>query len=629
MTKVTAALARLGSAVDPRRRLAAAVGWSTALVSLAVALAVGSWTMRDARQALEREIGLLYAAHAQRLIDTIDTNLAGRREWVAASAALIGGRDGGQDGGQDGGLAGPDAERALQDLKAALGDIEWAGIIDLYGRVTAGTDGILVGHAVGLRPWFTGAFLGPYVGDVHRELLLDRLLPPLSNGEPRRFVDLSAPILDRAGTIRGVLAVTLGWSWIEALQRGALATMKGRPGAEVLLLGIDGTVLFGSPRTPRGARIDLAHYPFGTAHSVGDGMLSGIARSGGFGAFPGLGWSVMVREPVATAFRTADRASASIFVAIALGGLVAALAGAWITSRIMRRLAAMAEAADDLRSGRSTVFEAPSGADEAGRIGRSIASLVGTLQRANATLSAVNEALDARVAERTREIERLGREAQLAAIVRERLRISRDLHDTVAHTLLALLTQIRLIRRLAGVDPARLPEEIDRAEEAARDGLAHARNAVAQLRYTPVRDDGFGPALRRLADDAQDRSPARITLAVDEPAQGLSGQPAETVYRMVEEALRNAVRHADATRIAVEAGVERSGCGALVLHAAVRDDGAGFDPDAGRPDHFGLVGLREQAELIGARLTIASAPGQGTRVTVRVAVAQAPSPGSG
>ena len=80
---------------------------------------------------------------------------------------------------------------------------------------------------------------------------------------------------------------------------------------------------------------------------------------------------------------------------IALGGLVATLLSVLVASRIMRRLTAMAEAADDLRTGRKTGFEGPTGRDEAGRIGRSIASLVGTLQQANAELSASNERLDA------------------------------------------------------------------------------------------------------------------------------------------------------------------------------------------------------------------------------------------
>lgn len=602
--------------LNPRLRLAAAVGWSIALVSLAVALFVGFWTMGEARDALEREIGQIYATHAQRLIDTIDTNLAGRREWVAASAMLIGVRDGA--------LAGPESDRTLADLKSALNEIEWAGIVDLDGTVVAGTGGLLVGHSVVLRPWFTGAFLGPYVSDVHKELLLDRMLPPTRDGEPRRFVELSAPILGRDGTIRGVLAVTLGWSWIESLQRGALAALKDRPGAEILLLGIDGTVLFGSEQTPRRSQIDLSAHPFGTSHSVSRGLLSGIARSNGMAGFPGLGWSVMVREPVETAFRTADRAAVSVFTAIALGGLAATLLSVLATGRIMRRLAAVAEAADDLRTGRKTHFESPLGSDEAGRIGRSIASLIDTLRQANADLSAVNEALDARVADRTREIERLSHETRAAALVRERLRISRDLHDTVAHTLLGLLTQLRLIRRLSEVDPTRLPEEIRRAEEAAQDGLMHARSAVSQLRYSPVRDDGFGPALRRLLSLLQDRTASRLVLTIEPAAEPLTGQTVETLYRMIEEAARNAVRHANADTVRIEIALDRRPEGdGLLLRVIVRDDGTGFDPAADPANRFGLLGLREQSELIGAEMSIASHPGGGTEIAISVS---APTP---
>lgn len=585
-------------AIDPRWRLAAAVGWAMALVSLAMALFVGLWTMREAREALEREIGLLYATHAQRLIDTIDTNLTGRREWVAASASLIGVREGA--------LAGAQAERALADLKAALHEVEWAGIVDLNGIVVAGTEDRMRGQSVALRPWYTGAFLGAYVGDIHAELLLDRLLPRNRDGEPRRFVDLSAPIIDRTGDIRGVLVVSLGWSWIEGLQRGTLATLKDRTAAEVLLLGIDGTVVVGSRETPRGSRIDLSRYVFGAPYTVTEGQLTGIARSGGFADFAGLGWSVMVREPVASAFRTADNASLSIFGAIAGGGVLATVASAWIASRIMRRLRLLAEAADDLRAGRAQTFAAPDGNDEAGRIGRSIASLVGTLQRANS-------ALDARVAERTREIERLSEESRSAAIVRERLRISRDLHDTVAHTMLALLTQIRLIRKLAAVDPSRLPDELQRAEDAAHEGLDHARTAVSHLRYSPVRDDGFANALRRLAARTQDRTPARLTLELGHGIEELgSGPLPETLYRLIEEALRNAVRHADAAAITVAAAVDEAG----TFTAEVRDNGCGFDPMAGQADRFGLTGVHEQADLIGATVAVDSAPGCGTRVRI-------------
>lgn len=600
---------RILIALNPRRRLAAAIGWSIVAVSLLAAAASGIWTMREARQAVEREIGLLHSAHAQRLIDTIDANLAGRREWVAASATFMGNR---------GDLpATADARQILTGLQQVLPEIEWAGVVDPHGMVVAGLEGIFEGQSVTLRPWFTNAFLGPYVGDVHRELLLDRLLPQTHRGEPRRFVDLSAPIRAADGDVIGILALSLGWSWVESLQRNALKTLQGRPGVEILLMSIDGTVLLGSDRVPQGSHIDLAHYYRGENYRVEDGHLVGIARSHGIAAFDGLGWWVMVREPAVSAFRPADRTSLAIMMGIAASGLAAALTGAWIAGRIMRRLKLVAEAADDLRAGRASVLAVPDGQDEAARIGRSLSALVDTLQGANAELMLLNQELDVRVAARTREIERMSQETRFAAIVRERLRIARDLHDTLAHSMLALLTQIRLVRRIATTDPSKLNDELARAEDAARDGLTQARDAVMQLRYSPVRDDGLGPALRRLVQRLSERVEIIVHLTIGDDAEQLADQTSETVFRIIEEAVRNVEKHASARHLTVSAQIEPHHDGDHLV-ARIIDDGAGFDPDANRSGHFGLTGASEQAELIGATLTLQSAPGQGTQMQVEV-----------
>ncbi|MDK9696538.1 MAG: sensor histidine kinase, partial [Siculibacillus sp.] len=381
-----------------------------------------------------------------------------------------------------------------------------------------------------------------------------------------------------------------------------------------LVVGRDGSVLLGSEKNPPGSIVDPSRFGGTDGWRVEAGQLTGFARSRGFADFDGLGWWVVVREPTAIAFAPAGRTAAGLFAAVAAGGVLAALVGALVAGRLMRRLKSVAEAADDLRLGRARAFGALTGEDEAARISRSFGALVGTLQTANDELTALNAELDARVAARAREIERMEQENRFAAVVRERLRIARDLHDTLAHSLLALLTQIRLARRLVS-DPARVDGELAAAEEVARDGMNQARDAVMQLRYSPVRDDGLAEALRRMVKRLKDRIDVDVTVAVDDRAASLADRTTEAVFRIVEEAARNVEKHAEAHHIAISARLESRDDGDHLV-AEVVDDGVGFDPAATPEGHWGLLGVREQAAEANARVEIDSVPGEGTRVRV-------------
>jgi len=132
-----------------------------------------------------------------------------------------------------------------------------------------------------------------------------------------------------------------------------------------------------------------------------------------------------------------------------------------------------------------------------------------------------------------------------------------------------------------------------------------------------VRDTGLGPALAAAFARFVDRTGVAGDFAAEPSAASFGDERAETVFRMAEEVLRNVERHAQAARVSVRLQM----AGAAHLRLAIEDDGTGFDPEAPQPGHFGLVGLREQAQLIGAELLIDSAPGRGTRVLVTVRTA--------
>jgi signal transduction histidine kinase len=214
-------------------------------------------------------------------------------------------------------------------------------------------------------------------------------------------------------------------------------------------------------------------------------------------------------------------------------------------------------------------------------------------------------------------VERLAEESRYAAIVRERLQIARDLHDTLAHSMMAMLSEVRLLRKLQVHAPNSMADELARAEEVAHAGLNEARSAIAQIRSNSVRDTGLGPALSRAIERFKDRTGLDVEFAVDSEAARFGDERADVIFRMTEEALRNIERHARASRVNIEL---RSVNGAH-LTLKIADDGIGFDPAVTRPGHFGLIGLREQAQLIGAEFKIKSAPGPGTILELKLRIA--------
>jgi len=290
---------------------------------------------------------------------------------------------------------------------------------------------------------------------------------------------------------------------------------------------------------------------------------------------------------------------------------------------LTRRLEALAAQALAGQGAATARLDVPRGHDEVARIGAILATAVDRLQAEKAALVRLNAELDERVAQRTARIERMAEEARHAAVGRERLRLARDLHDTLAHSLMALLTQIRLVRKLrTRLAPAELDAELASAEQVAATGLADARGAIAQIRHNGVRDAGLGPALAGLVRRFGQRSGVEVRLDVDPGAAELAGERAETAFRIVEEALRNVERHARAGSVQVQVAAEvaqasEASGGSTQVTVAVSDDGVGFDPAAPAPGHYGLRGAAEQAALIEATLTLDSRPGAGTRLELR------------
>jgi len=200
------------------------------------------------------------------------------------------------------------------------------------------------------------------------------------------------------------------------------------------------------------------------------------------------------------------------------------------------------------------------------------------------------------------------------AISHERNRLARELHDTLAHTLSAVAVQLEALNKQLDQDPDNAQNTLKQLQELTRSGLQEARRALQALRASPLEDLGLALALRQLVESVSERSGIAIGLDAASDLDGLPPEIEQGMYRVAEEALNNAARHAHAQTVTVS--LRRD---SRALRLTVADDGVGFDPEAVPVEgHYGLVGMRERALLCSGHLEIASAPGKGTTVRLTV-----------
>jgi signal transduction histidine kinase len=212
--------------------------------------------------------------------------------------------------------------------------------------------------------------------------------------------------------------------------------------------------------------------------------------------------------------------------------------------------------------------------------------------------------------------------AQLDGRVDERLRVARELHDTLLQTFQASLIQMQAARNVLARRPEKAEQSLDNAITTAAAAVAEGRHAIQNLRAQPAGGadlaellTGAGQELAH-SEEAQGNPPV-FSLTVEGERRDLEPLLQDEVYRIARELLRNAVRHAQAGRIEAEIRYE-----SRHLRVHVRDDGKGIDPEVlkagGRAGHWGLPGMRERADRFGGKLEFWSEAGAGTEAVLTV-----------
>jgi signal transduction histidine kinase len=198
-------------------------------------------------------------------------------------------------------------------------------------------------------------------------------------------------------------------------------------------------------------------------------------------------------------------------------------------------------------------------------------------------------------------------------VSRERNRLARELHDTLAHSLTAISVSLEAARAYFDIDSAKTRDLIDKSLDSTRTGVDETRRALKALRSNALEDMGLGLAIQRAAESAAARFHLDLGLDLPFPMPSLSPDVEQTIYRITQEAIENITNHSKAKRFSVR--LASNGHTTLTI----QDDGIGFDLHGKQSTgHFGLVGMHERAELAGGKLTVESAPGKGTKVVLTI-----------
>ncbi len=384
-----------------------------------------------------------------------------------------------------------------------------------------------------------------------------------------------------------------------------LPAVAARPVDRVDLVTVDGTgrAVFHTDPEQRGA--DLSDAPgVAQARAGQEGFALAEGEEGpvlvAFTPVRGTDWAVLVVEPVEGLIGPILRLSGLAPVVAVAAGLISLVVLTFGWTTIVRPLQALARAAEQVSWGDdSSIARAVGGVQEIQDLHRALSEMV---ERIRGYEAGMRDYLGAVTS---------GQEA-------ERARLARELHDGPVQDLIALAQQAEMAHRLLArgeIEDART--QLESLYPATRRIVEELRGLMAALRPPYIEDLGLLPALEMLVRQVRETAGAEVQLETEGEVCRCHPDVELAAYRVAQEALNNALRHAGARHVVIRVQQD-----ADHLTLTVADNGVGFILPS-RPDlltsqgRFGLVGMQERVSRLGGRLTIDTAPGRGTRVIAR------------
>lgn len=214
---------------------------------------------------------------------------------------------------------------------------------------------------------------------------------------------------------------------------------------------------------------------------------------------------------------------------------------------------------------------------------------------------------------------------QELAVLRERTRLAREMHDTIGHALVLISVKLEAAQRLRERDPERCDRELESTKQIARETMTALRASIADLRSPALEHEQISEAIDRTARELAQRTGLRVTCAIQVDIDHLPEAIEETIWKVSQEALTNIEKHAHASQVQA---LIRQQDGNLLLH--IHDDGIGFPQTVYQPEkdgqpaysnlngHYGLRGMLERVEAVGGHLTLHSGQERGTTIDVEL-----------
>lgn len=221
--------------------------------------------------------------------------------------------------------------------------------------------------------------------------------------------------------------------------------------------------------------------------------------------------------------------------------------------------------------------------------------------------------LASELADANRKLRAYAVQAEELAATRERNQLAREIHDSLGHYLTVVNVQIEAARAVGERHPDRARDALDKAQSLTQEGLREIRNSVAALRASPLDGRSLVEALGQIIEENRTAGlPTELQILGD--ARALSPPAGLTLYRALQETLTNARKHSRATAVHVALDFQEP----AVVRLTVGDNGVGTTDAAVAKNGFGLLGLRERAQLLGGAIRIQTAAGRGFSVEVEV-----------
>lgn len=361
-----------------RTQITVAFGSFSALLAFLLCLLAGEWL----KSRLEQQAGASLHVLAHNTSTVLHKDIAQQRR---AAQAMASARELWEYG-----LDSQNVKDMLDRLQYIHPQNVWIGVTDAQGTVKSATKDLLAGVDVSQRPWFQQALQAPFISEVHPAKLLEPLLPPQNNGEPLRLIDFSAPIHNPQGQLLGVLGIHASWDWVRESVEGLVQGAIGRDQKSVFIFDRKGELIYApdgvmAPYTNLGQalpkEIDQSNSQpvIATWQDSNNPFLTAAVRLPPPSAEHDLGWWIVARQPIATAYAAANRV---LWLAIGIG-LVTGLLAIVVAWRLARHVSNDLKKLAQATSAEHAAIPLLDSSREVQQLSHSLDSMTRTLRSAN------------------------------------------------------------------------------------------------------------------------------------------------------------------------------------------------------------------------------------------------------